>query len=171
MNRKQMGRMLAVGLGAFAALAAVPLPSAWSHWRYSCLIKAEPTDTVRLVRVALPQDVYLHAENSLADVRVIDDAGDEVPYAEQRWQNYDEPRRCPAQIIESSFSPGHYTQLVLDLGSSSAAFHDAVEIGVSEDEFMEWVEVDASDDAQVWRIVQDRAPIFRFAREGHQGTD
>lgn len=37
------------------------------------------------------------------------------------------------------------------------------------DEFMEWVQVDASDDAQVWRIVQERAPIFRFRREGHEG--
>ena len=36
---------------------------------------------------------------------------------------------------------------------------------------MEWVEIEASDDAHVWRIVQERAPIFRFPREGHGGTD
>lgn len=170
MNRKHIGQVLLIGLGAFAVMGATSLPSAWQHWHYSRTIEAESTDTTRLVRLVVPQDVYLHAENSLSDVRVIDDAGNEVPYAEHRWENYDQPRTFPAQIIENSFSPGHYTQLVLDLGSVPG-FHNAVEIGVGEDEFMEWVAVDASDDAQVWRIVQERAPIFRFAREGHQGTE
>jgi Protein of unknown function (DUF3999) len=158
-----------VGLCAVAAFAASSLPSAWQHWRYSRPIEVEATDRTRLVNIALPQDVYLHAENSLADVRVIDDGGNEVPYAPDVWHVYDQPRIYPAQIIENSFSPGHYTQLVLDTGVTPG-FHDAVEIEVGEDEFMEWVQVEASDDAQVWRIVQERAPIFRFAREGHQGT-
>ena len=28
----------------------------------------------------------------------------------------------------------------------------------------------ASDDAQVWRIVQGRAPIFRFRKDSREGT-
>jgi hypothetical protein len=168
MKYGQIQRSIIAGFCAFAALAAAPLPSAWQHWRYSREIEVQPTETPRLISVVLPQDVYLHAETSLADVRVIDDAGNEAPYAPHLWQNYDQPRQFQAQIIENSFSPGHYTQLVLDLGETPG-FRDAVEIGVGIDEFMEWVEVDASDDAQVWRIVQERAPIFRFRREGHEG--
>lgn len=169
MRGRQIQRTLIAAVAAFAALAAVPLPTAWQHWRYSRPIEIEATDATHLVKVLLPQDVYLHAENSLADVRVIDETGIEAPYAQHNWQAYDQPRIYPAQIIENSFSPGHYTQLLIDAGSTPG-FHDAIEIGVGEDEFMEWVQVDASDDAQVWRIVQERAPIFRFAREGHQGT-
>lgn len=169
MKRDQILRAMAAGLCAFAAVAAGPLPNAWQHWRYSREIEVGPTDTPRLVNLVLPQDVYLHAETSLADIRVINDSGQEAPYTQHSWQNYyDQPRTYTAQIIENSFSPGHYTQLVLDLGETPG-FRNGVEIGVGEDEFMEWVEVDASDDAQVWRIVQERAPIFRFRREGHEG--
>ena len=35
---------------------------------------------------------------------------------------------------------------------------------------MEWVSVEASDDGHIWRIVQQRAPIFRFWKDGRQGT-
>ena len=81
------------------------------------------------------------------------------PYARHLVEKFDQPDFYRARVVENSFSPSHYTQLVLDLGAAPG-FHDSVEIGVGEDEFMEWVEVDASDDAQVWRIVQERAPIF-----------
>lgn len=168
MKHHRLRTAIAAGFCAFAMLAAAPLPSAWQHWRYSREIEVEPTDTTRLVNLVLPQDVYLHAENSLADVRIIDDTGKEAPYTRHSWDSYDQPRTYTANIIENSFSPGHYTQLVLDLGVIPG-FRDAVEIGVGEDEFMEWVQVDASDDAQVWRMVQERAPIFRFRREGHEG--
>ena len=170
MMRRRIGTAITVAFCAFALLAATPLPPAWQHWRYSRPIQAEPTDSERLVNLVLPQDVYLHSENSLADVRVIDESGNEVPYTQHSWQNYyGQPRTYPAQIIENSFSPGHYTQLVIDAGTTPG-FRNGIEIGVGEDEFMEWVQVEASDDAQVWRIVQERAPIFRFAREGRQGT-
>lgn len=168
MKSRHPVRMMATALCALAMLAAAPLPLAWQHWRYSREIDVPPTDSTRIVNLVLPQDVYLHAENSLADIRVIDDSGKEVPYARHLVEKFDQPGFYWARVVENSFSPSHYTQLVLDLGSAPG-FHDAVEIVVGDDEFMEWVEVDASDDAQVWRIVQERAPIFRFRREGHEG--
>lgn len=168
MKRDLIQRTAIAGFCALAVLAASPPPGAWQHWRYSRQIEVTPTETMRLVNLVLPQDVYLHAENSLTDVRVIDDAGNETPYAQHTWVSYDQPRSFSAQILENSFSPGHYTQLVLDLGETPG-FRNALEIGVGIDEFMEWVQVEASDDAQVWRIVQERAPIFRFRREGHEG--
>ena len=151
------------------AIGAGPLSGEWQHWRYSREIEAPSTAAVRFVKLVLPQDVYLHADNSLADIRVIDDAGQEVPYTQFTRDSVALPAVFPAQVIEDSFSPGNYTQLVLDL-SPYTEFHDAAEIGVGQDEVMEWVQVEASDDARVWRIVQERAPIFRFAREGRQGN-
>jgi hypothetical protein len=37
-------------------------------------------------------------------------------------------------------------------------------------EFIAWVQVEASDDARVWRTVQERAPIFRFRKRSLEGT-
>jgi|HubBroStandDraft_1064217.scaffolds.fasta_scaffold01000_2 hypothetical protein len=169
MKSRHPGRVMATALCALAMLAAAPLPLAWQHWRYSREIELPPTEETRLVNLMLQQDVYLHAETSLADIRVTDDVGAEIPYVEHSREAYVQSANYLALILERSFSPGNYTQNVLDL-INAPGFHDSVEIDIGQDEFMEWVEVDASDDAQVWRIVQERAPIFRFRREGHGGT-
>ncbi len=171
MKSRHPGRMIAIGLCALAMLAAAPLPLAWQHWLYSREIELPATDETRLVNLILPEDVYLHAQTLLSDVRVIDDGGAEAPYTQRTREGFVRFIPYPTRIVEKSFSPGNFTQVVLDLGGAPGApgFHDSVEIGVGEDEFMEWVEVDASDDAQLWRIVQERAPIFRFRREGREG--
>jgi hypothetical protein len=171
MKSRHPGRMIGTAFCALAMLAAAPLPLAWQHWRYSREIELPATDETRLVSLILPEDVYLHAQTLLADVRVIDDDGAEAPYTQRTREGFVRFIPYPTRIVENSFSPGNFTQVVLDLGGAPGAsgFRDSVEIGVGEDEFMEWVEVDASDDAELWRIVQERAPIFRFRREGREG--
>jgi hypothetical protein len=168
MKSRQTGRTIFTALCGLAMLAAAPLPPAWQHWRYSREIELPATNETRLVNLVLPQDAYLHAETSLADVRVIDDIGAEAPYTLRTREGSVQFISYPARIVENSFSPGNFTQILLDL-EGVPGFHDSVEIGVGDDEFMEWVEVDASDDAQLWRIVQERAPIFCFRREGREG--
>ena len=73
------------------------------------------------------------------------------------------------RLRENSYVPGQYTQAVLDLGEGPE-FHNAVEIETTEPNYIEWVQVAASDDGHHWRIVQDRAPIFHFQKGNQQGT-
>ncbi|HEX5425858.1 MAG TPA: DUF3999 family protein [Candidatus Acidoferrales bacterium] len=163
------GFLVAAFVCALGVLGA-SLPPAWQHWRYSRAIDLPATQSPRLVSLKVPQNVYAHAAPGLADLRVIDETGAEVPYALRGEVAPAGP--VPSQsaaILENSFAPGHYTQLVLDL-KDVQGFHSSIQIDTPEREFMEWVEVAASDDARVWRTVQERAPIFRFPREGHSGT-
>jgi Protein of unknown function (DUF3999) len=75
----------------------------------------------------------------------------------------------PATLRENSFTAGKFTQLVVDLGPH-APFHNALRIETGASDFIEWVQVAASDDGHLWRMAQERAPIFRFRKENHQGT-
>lgn len=159
----------AATLGALAALGAAPLPKAWSHWRYSRAIALPAADATHLASVVVPPDAYARAQAGLGDLRVIDDAGAEVPYARYVRLGSTNSVSLPTTLRENSFSPGRYTQLVLNVGRQ-APFHNAVRIETSQAEFIAWVQVEASDDARVWRIVQERAPIFRFQKQGHEGT-
>jgi hypothetical protein len=152
-----------------AALAAAPLPGAWRHWRYWRPIEAPSTDSARLAGLVLPQDVYLHAQTALPDLRIIDDTGNEAPYARYVREGSASSRDLPTEILEDSYAPGDYTQVVLSVGAA-APFHNAVEINTPESDFIEWVSVEASDDAHQWRIVEDRAPIFRFRQQSREGT-
>jgi len=159
----------AILLAATLTLAARPLPHAWRNWRYSRAIELPATDTARLAAVVVPQDAYQHVQQGLGDIRVIDDGGGEVPFVGYEHEASVSSTTLPTQLIENSFAPGHYTQIVLDDGTK-APFHNCIEINAAESDFIEWVSVEASDDAHVWRIVQERAPIFRFRKESREGT-
>jgi hypothetical protein len=156
-------------LCAGLTLAATPLPHAWRNWHYSRVIELPTTDSVRLAGVIVPQELYAHAQTALPDLRIIDDTGSEVPYARYAKEGLASSKALPTELLENSFAPGMYTQIVLRLGEQ-APFHNAVEINTSESDFIEWVSVEASDDANIWRVVQERAPIFRFRKEGREGT-
>lgn len=165
------GKFLALLLCALALLAAAPLPIAWQHWRYFRQIDLSATDSTRLASLKVPPETYTHAAPFLADLRLIDASGAEVPYVLRGGETGRE--LVPSYItttLENSFSPGRYTQIVLQVKNYNG-FHSSVRIETPQSEFMDWVEVAASDDARVWRIVQERAPIFRFPREGHSGTN
>ena len=160
---------IAALLLAVPFLAAAALPTAWNHWRYSRAIELSPASTPRIVSVIVPQDVYAHVRPWLPDVRVIDDTGSEVPFVFYTHEGAKTTRSLGTTMRENSFTPGGYTQVVLDVGAQPP-FHNGVEIRTPESDFIEWVQVDASDDARVWRIAQERAPIFRFRKESRQGT-
>jgi len=151
------------------AIAATPLPAPWKSWRYSRTVDAGNVDAQRFIGVVLPPEVFSLALPQLTDLRVIDEHGTETPYAVFLRQGSSNRALRPTTLHENSFAPGLYSQVVVELGDKST-FHNSIEIHTSETDFVEWVRVDASDDGHEWRIVQPRAPIFRFQKEGHPGT-
>lgn len=170
-TRSQLQRaagVLAIALLALCA-AASQLPNTWRHWRYSRPIDLSAANQTRLVGIAIPPGVYAHSQSDLADVRVIDNWGGEVPYARFMRLGSNNSVSIATELLENSFAPGHYTQVVLHT-KKQVPFHDAVRIDTPETDFIEWVEIAASDDAHTWRIVQPRAPIFRFQKEARSGT-
>ena len=161
--RASVFAILALAVAAFAA----NLPDTWRAWRYSRSIRT--IDTSGPVKLTIPPTLYSRLANGFADIRVVDDRGAEIPFL-----LYDKNSRASAEtrhavIRENSFVPGKYTQLVIDLGEK-AAFHNLLEFNTSETDFIDWVEVAASDDAKTWRIVKDRAPIASFRKENIAGS-
>jgi hypothetical protein len=168
-----MIRRVVLVLSASVLLAAfalsTKLPAKWRSWRYSRPVQIQPGPSSIFCSVPLRVDLFPHSQNHLADLRLIDDTGAEVPYSLNVQNRPGQPESRPATLRENSFVPGQYTQLLLDLGKK-AAFHNAVQMQTSESDFINWVEIAASDDARIWRIVKARAPISRFRRENLEGN-
>jgi len=172
-----MGVISAALSAAFAALADTSLPAAWKHWHYSRVIELATPDAAtgtttaagQLASVVAPPALYAHAQTGLADLRVIDDQGTEIPYVIFQRLGSCKSSPLPTTLRENSFGAGAFTQLVLDAGAH-APFHNTVRIETGETDFIEWVQVEASDDGHVWRMVEERAPIFRFRKNAHEGT-
>ncbi len=173
--------MIALVAAAIAALA-VPIPDVqqpppWQDWKYARPIElpiwhattgASVASTI-LVRFALPGTVYGQARSDLADLRVIDAAGVQRPFAVDQIAARIENQRLDATLSEQGFVPGRYTQAVADVGTAGV-MHDVLTIETDADQFSKWVEVAASDDDRTWRIVRQRAPIFRFRADGFDGS-
>ena len=161
---------LGLTLAIVAAMAsASPLPQAWRNWHYSRAVQLEATYQPRLVNIVVPAEVYIRAEIRLPDLRIVDDLGREVPYVLQARQGSTRTQMRSTRVRETSFAPGQFTQVVLDLGENPS-FHNAVQVITAEPDFITWVEVDVSDTARDWRIVRDRSPIFRFHKENLEGN-
>jgi len=167
MTRRILSLLLVSGILGASALPT-DLPSAWRSWRYSRAIASGRVDALNYV--TLDREIFSHSENQLADLRIVDDLGHELPF-EIRSQITPPPQpvRLAATLRENSFVPDQFTQVVLDLGER-AGFHNSLRVQTSESDFINWVEVAASDDAHLWRIVNARAPISRFRRENLDGN-
>jgi hypothetical protein len=167
MMRRPLSLLLLLAALVVAAFAA-DLPSPWRSWRYSRTIELLLSDVFNYLTI--DREIFAHSENRLADLRIIDDLGNELPY-ELRSRLAPPPRQIalPATLRENSFVPGQFTQLVVDLGER-ASFHNNLRVQTPESDFINWVEVAASDDARLWRIVKPRAPISRFRKENLAGN-
>ena len=148
--------------------ARAQLAEAWTHWKYFRSIDVVPANEPRLVRVTLPIEIYGMAQPSLADLRVIREDGAEVPFVLHARVGKEERQWRPAEIADLGFTPSEHTQIVIDVGSDHDA-HNALEIQTGVNEFFSWVDVAASDDAEDWRILNEKAPIYRYedTREGN----
>ena len=167
MKRKLVSVLLLLA-ALSGSLVSADLPAAWRSWRYSRSISPAGSDA--LGYLTLDRDVFSHSENRLADLRIIDEAGQELPYdIRSHITPPAQPVNVPATIRENSFSPGRFTQVLLDLGSHTG-FHNSLRVQTPESDFINWVQVDASDDAHLWRVVNPRAPISRFLREDLEGN-
>jgi hypothetical protein len=171
-----MSRKFPVVFGTLATLVvlittafAADLPSPWRAWRYS---RTVPKNTVPgPTEIPLSADLLAHSANHLADLRLIDDLGHEVPYLLKIDSGGDPVvRSTAARLRENSYVPGQFTQVVLEIQGDNSVFHNTVRIETPETDFINWVEVATSDDARLWRIVKARAPISRFRKEGLEGS-
>ena len=156
-------------VGLIVLIAAIETPAQesepWQAWQYSRRILPQAAAESGLVRVPLPMDIYAHAQSDLGDLRVIDEAGTEVPFIlhavhggqTRSWRN--------APLTDVGFVPGRFTHVIVDTGSRQEQ-HNLLELRFDEADFFSWVEIAASDDRTTWRIIRDRAPLYRFREDG-----
>lgn len=152
--------LLLLPLGA----QAQELPAAWQHWQYFRPLQIT-TVTSEWARITLPPEIYGPAQPSLADLRLIDPSGRETPYL--LYAQHEQCQRAwrKAPVSDTGFTPGQYSQVVVDAGSDGSP-HNAVEITTDRKDFFTWTEISASDDRVNWRVVQERSPYYRFDSAG-----
>lgn len=110
------------------------------------------------VAVLLDAPVYESARLDLADVRVIDEEGRDVPSLLRRYVPAPRPEPWQPPLLNRSDVPGESTRATMDLAAREPK--RALELELSGDNFRRRVRVEASDDGQSWRILTDDAWVF-----------
>jgi hypothetical protein len=159
--------LLICALGSL--LLSAELPEKWRSWRYSRFIQTALQNDTSTVQLELPWDMYAHCQPGCEDVRIVNSRGEEVPFVLQERHQQTNSTSLAARLVENSFVPDRYTQVIGDLGADHPAY-DRIQVGTSRPDFLVWAEVAFSDDAKIWRVVESRAPIARFRSRGIDGT-
>lgn len=156
-------------LAAYVQQGDVALPTPWAHWGYSAPLRVPALSEPRLVRVRVPEAVSREALAGWADLRVIDDTGREVPFVlHARTERLSRELR-QVQLMDLTHKPGEDTRALVDLGAQ-APVHNGIEIQTPLQELFVRVAIDVSANAKDWRVLQEGAPIFRFAKSGLDGN-
>lgn len=137
----------------------------WRSWSHASTIElADVNLDSTLVAIPVSADLYDHAQPDLSDLRVLDRAGEEVGYVVFAKKSQGRRAWRGSKLSDTGFVVGEYIQAVADVGESDE-LHNLLEVklGSGEQEFFSWVELGASRDRETWRVVRERAPIYRFS--------
>ncbi|HXR47731.1 MAG TPA: DUF3999 family protein [Candidatus Limnocylindrales bacterium] len=139
-----------VFLAGFSA-AGANLPS---DWQYAQTLNIATTG---LVKINLPVETLDAARPALEDLRLYDDAGNEVPYLIE--QPIPSPKTVrSAKSIQVSLN-ANTTVIVLETGLAQPL--GAVTLETPAMNFIKAVRVESSNDGKNWRILAQGRPIFR----------
>jgi hypothetical protein len=138
-------------LPACFSTAAANLPSDWQHEQ------SFGVSTTGLVKISLPVETFDAARPSLEDLRLYDDAGNEVPYLIER------PAPV-AKVVQAAKSfqvslNANTTVITLETGLGQPL--DGVTLESPAVNFIKAVRVENSDDGKHWQILAQGQPIFR----------
>ncbi len=138
--------------------ASGQLPRAWRHWKYFRWIRVSEAPQPRLVALIVPVAVYAQAQPGLVDLRIIDDRGDEVPFAEITFSGSTLTTYLPRGGVEARSVPGQYTDYILNLGPRPQPCNFLALTG-SPTNPPALAQIDASDNGRDWRPARVRAAI------------
>ncbi|MGH9787678.1 MAG: DUF3999 family protein [Candidatus Acidiferrales bacterium] len=168
--------LVLVLLASFALPSGAPFVYAqgrqdkpWNQWRYWRSVELDPNQTGELARITVPAEVYARARPRLADLRLVDDAGQEVPYVLYARRRTEQRQWRATRLEDLGYVEGQYTQAIADLGDNPEP-HNTLTLDSGENNFFAWVEVASSDDRRAWVVVRDAAPIYRFRQDQLEGN-
>ena len=151
-------------LAALSALLTGPVsaaltPTEWPH-RQAVEITAPG-----LVKITVPAETFDGAQPGLADLRLVDANGQEIPYLLDRDLSYrgsQLPLEPAKPVRPKSFAAtrvDNATQLLIETGTAGAL--EAVDLESSMPFFLKAAHVEISPDGQTWQSLGSALPVFR----------
>lgn len=120
-------------------------------WHYSKEIRV--TGNQKLAAFLLDNQIYEHAKEGLADLRIINNSGEEIKYKLTIESGQKTIETLPVRIRDLGIKIGENTQFIVDLGRGGI-LHNSITIATSSVNFRRQVEIETSNDSANWLLVK-----------------
>jgi hypothetical protein len=151
-------------LGASAFAMATLADSAWSAWAFVAEVTLTRADS-GLYEFAVPLQVMDKARDDLADLRLYDASGREIPYAVRVRREVDDAQPVSGRMFNQA-ADGNTSEVSVDLGESPGE-HNEVEIDTAGTNFRRTATVEGSDNGAEWKVLKTGEVIFSFTSTNH----
>jgi hypothetical protein len=143
---------------AFFLTASALAQEALTEWPF--YVEVSPS-AQGLCDLTVSPEVFDRAREDLADLRLYDSRGREVPYALRVRRDVNQQEMIGASEFNRARSGERASELSLDLGQDARS-HNEVEISTEGVNFRRRVDIEGSDDGKQWRVIVSGAIIFSF---------
>jgi hypothetical protein len=131
-----------------------------SEWQFSKPVETT-TSNDGYLRVSIDGEVYRHALPSLADLRLVDDQGKEVPYSIYAQRESTTVESYEPKIFNRAILPDAYSTLTLDFEQETES--NTLVLKTSSRNFKRRVEIAGSNDRKQWLVLKADGYIFDFS--------
>ena len=111
--------------------------------------------------LVVPFEVMDKAREDLADLRIFDARGREIPYALRIRNEVDDKRVMATEVFNQATSGSSTSEMSVDLGENTGE-HNEVEIKTAGTNFRRRVDLEGSDSGTEWRTLKTEEIIFGF---------
>jgi len=144
----------AISLSTIAVLAQASM----SSWPFFVEVTPSASGVNELV---VPLHVMDKSRQDLADLRLSDPSGREIPYALRIRKEIDDKRQIAANLFNEVSVGSKATEVSVDLGENPGE-HNELEIETTGTNFRRRVDVEGSDNSREWRTIKTGDVIFGF---------
>jgi hypothetical protein len=109
------------------------------------------------------------SREDLADLRILDANGSEIPYALRIRREIADKREIATTVFNQVIAGGNASEMSVDLGEN-AGEHNEVEIDTGGVNFRRQVNVEGSDNGTAWRTLTTGVVIFSMASQNQIAT-
>jgi len=145
---------------SLASLVSVFAEGATTSWPY--FVEVTPGSTgPGYYSLTVPLEVMGKSTDDLADLRLYDGKGAEIPYALWVRRDVDEVQEVSGRIFNQA-SAGAASEVSVDLGEDNRGEHNQLEIETEGMNFRRRVEIEGSDSGKDWKTLTTGGVIFAF---------
>jgi len=158
--------VIALVLAGAGAAGAKPAREAPDAWAFRKPVSVPALSQASFVELRLDADVMREAAPTLADLRLRDDDGGDVPYAVRRRERLVASVTRETPMLELTTTREGTVRFVLDAGGDGSP-HSRVRLSVRDQarNFRVPVRVEVADDSRAWRLVREAGFIYRVEGE------